>query len=68
MTVNGKTIDWNTVSHVEVLATARSGDKASIVIYLEDARTLGLKIKKHELRMKVSEVLRCNVNNIAFKD
>ncbi len=68
MTVNGKMIDWSTVSHVEVLAAARSEDKASIVIYLEDDRVLGLKIKKHELRMKVSEVLRCNVNNIAFKD
>ncbi|VAW75741.1 hypothetical protein MNBD_GAMMA12-1588 [hydrothermal vent metagenome] len=68
MTVNSKMMDWSTVSHVEVLATARSGDKASIIIYLEDEQTLGLKIQKHELRMKVSEVLRCNVSNIAFKD
>ncbi len=66
--IPGESIDWSSIDHVEVLSVPRSEDKASIVIYLENQNQLGLKIKKHELRMKVSEVLRCHVTNIAFKE
>lgn len=66
--VEGKTIEWWQVDHVEVLSEPRVKDKASIIIYLEQDQQLGLKIKKHEMRMKVSEVIRRHVENIAFKD
>jgi len=66
--VEGKTIEWWQVDHVEVLSEPRAKDKASIVIYLEKDQQLGIRIKRHEIRMKVSEVIRRHVENIAFKD
>ena len=65
---NGQLTAWDSIDHAEVYAEPRPGDKASIVLYVDGGRELGLKIKRHELRMKVSEAIRCHITNIAFKD
>lgn len=66
--VSGKLTKWHEVDHVEVLSEPRVKDKASIVLYLENEKQFAFKIKKHDVRMKVSEVIRRHVSNIAFKD
>ena len=59
---------WGQVEHAEVLSEPRQEDKASIILYLQNDQQLGFRIRKHDKRMKVSEVIRRHVDNIAFKD